>query len=185
MVAMVVSKVKRPDKLSDAKSAVNAAIAFFATANFARDRVTLELSIDATEFGGDFDITDSPFVRFKKIDYIRPTGYRKYLDWRDPKKVFNEGRECLDVWHQSGTEIVYRLSKLQSALRIGYFQYHAQLVEDEDEDWILDQMTQAVEDYARGRVLEDIGEMSEGDKYLKRAILFWETNKAELVEVSG
>jgi len=185
MIAIVASKTKRPDKLSDIKTAINAAIAFFSTANFPHDRVDLDLTISSSEYTQSFDITVSPFTRFKKIDYIRPAGYHKYLDWRDPKKVFQEGRECLDVWHRSGNNIVFKISRLQSTLKVGYFQYHAVITADATTDWILDEMATAVEDFARSRILEDIGETTESARYFARALLFWEIFKGQTVEVSG
>ena len=185
MLATISSKTKRPDKLSDIRTAVNAAVAFFATANFPHDRVDFDFAISSSDYVQSFDITASPFVRFKTIDYIKPAGYFKNLDWRDPKKVFQNGQECLDVWHRSGNNIVFKLSRLQSSLKIGYFQYHAVMTTDAATDWILDEMTTAVEDFARSRILEDIGETTESARYFARALLFWEAFKGSSVEVRG
>ena len=185
MITTVISKTKRPDKTSDIRSAINAAVSFFATANFPNDRVDLEHAISSSEYTQSFDISARPFVRFKVIDYIRPAGYSKYLDWRDPKKVFQNGQECLDVWHRSGNNIVFKISRLQSSLKIGYFQYHVVMTEDANTDWILDEMNTAVEDFARSRILEDIGETTESARYFARALLFWEAFKGSSVAVQG
>jgi len=185
MIITIISKVKRPDKIADIKTAINAAIAFFATANFPQDRIDLTHIISSVDYVQSINIVLSPFTRFKIIDYIKPTGYFKNLAWRDPKKVFQNGYECLDVWHRSGNNIVFKLSRLQPSLKIGYFQYHTVMTADTATDWILDEMTTAVEDFARSRILEDIGETTEAARYFARALLFWEAFKGSSVEVRG
>jgi len=182
---MVVDRTKRPDKLTEIRSGVNAAIAFFASANFPHDRVELTFPINSTQFVQSFDITASPFLRYKVMDYIRPTGYRKYLNWRDPKKIFQNGCENLDVYYRSGNNIVFKLSMLQSTLELGYFQFHDLYDDDTDTDWMFDQLTEAIVLHARGKVMRDIGEDGEANNNIKEAMFLWEAFKGQAAEVQA
>ena len=186
MQDLIIRRTKRPDKADTVRDGINAAIAFFASANFDADRVEIEeFAISSTLFAQSFDITASPFARFKVIDYIRPTGYSKYLAWRDPKKIFNNGSEMLDVYYRSGNNIIFKLCRLQSTLKIGYFQYHVRLEDDDAnaEDWILDELTEAVSLYTRSRVMRDIGEDAEANNNYKEALLLWEVYKQSVMNV--
>lgn len=187
MQDLVIRRTKRPDKVAVVRDGINAAIAFFASANFDADRVELTHTVDSALFAQSFDISDSPFVRFKVIDYIRPTGYRTYLRFRDPKHVFNNGCEMLDVYYRSGNNIVIKLCRLQSTLEIGYFQYHVRLADDdgEEEDWILEELTEAVSLYTRSRVMRDIGEDTEANNNYKEALLLWEVYKQSIANLQA
>lgn len=182
--ALVIDTTHRPDKLSEIKVGINAAIAFFASANFPQDLVEVtDLSIDSAEFAQSFAITDGAnFTRFKKICYVRPSGYSKNLDFRTPDKIFQNGRECLDVWYRSGNNIIFKLSRLQSTLKVGYYQYHEALVDDDDTDWILDQYHMFAHDWAASRILKAIGEEAEAVRLRNEAMLLWESAKGELVD---
>lgn len=188
MQDLVIRRTKRPDKADIVRDGINAAIAFFSSANFDADRVELtNFSIDSTLFAQSFPINTSPFERFKVIDYIRPTGYSRNLAWRDPKHVFNNGYETLDVYYRSGTNITFKLCKLQSELKIGYFQYHERLEDDDDdaEDWILDELTEGVSLYTRSRVMRDIGEDTESNNNYKEALILWESYKQSIAAVQA
>lgn len=187
MQELIIRRTKRPDKVDSVRDGINAAIAFFAAANFDADRVELTHTIDSTLFAQSFDITTSPFVRFKVIDYIRPSGYSSYLKWRDPKKIFNNGSEMLDTYYRSGNNIVLKLCRLQSTLEVGYFQYHARLedTDTDEEDWIMDELTEAVSLYTRSRVMRDIGEDAEANNNYKEALLLWEVYKQSVANVQA
>ena len=167
----VYSKIKRPDKESEAGDAINEAIAFAALRNFSADLVEVTHPITNTEYAHRLDLTNPTyFTRFRKIKYIRPTGYRKYLEFRDAAKVFQEGTECRDVWYRSGTGILISLSALQSTLEIGYYRYPATMTKNEDTHWMLDQMWLYVKDFAISRMYEAIGEPEESNRLYAKAI---------------
>lgn len=183
MQDLVIRRTKRPDKADTVRDGINAAIAFFASGNFEADRVELDaFSIDSSLFAQSFDISASPFVRFKVIDYIRPAGYNRKLDYRDPKHVFNNGKEMLDVYYRSGVNIIFKLCRLQSTLKLGYFQYHLRLDDDDADstDWIMTEMTEAVALYARSRVMRDVGEDTEANNNYKEALILWEVYKQSI-----
>ena len=162
----VIQTVKRPDRRTDIKTRINRAIAFCVTSGtFAADLVELQLAIDSTLYAQSFDVSDTPFARFRKFKYIRPTGYTKYLTWRDPSRVFDGGCESLDVWYRAGNNCVFKLSKLQSTLEIAYYQYHATLVADTDEDWMLDEMWPCIHDLAAAYFFQLVGNVEEYRRY--------------------
>ncbi len=182
VVQSVVDRTKRADKRAEIKAAVNQAVAYFATANFPNDLLEIAaFAIDETESVQSFDISDvANFTRFKRICYIRPSGFNKVLAERTPDKMFHDGRECLDVWYRSGNNIIFKLSRLQSTLKIGYFSYHEKMVEDADEDWILDELTTAVEDFATARIMRSIGEDAEAIRLRQEAMISYEAYKGSV-----
>ena len=184
VVEMVVERTKRADKISEIRGGINAAISLFASANFSHDRTEIEnFVISSSLYAQSFDITDTPFANFKVIDYIRPTGYRKNLNPRDPKKIFQGGCEVLDTYYRSGDNIIFKLSRLQSELKIGYFHYHPILVADDDEDWMLDELTEAIVLHARGKIMRSVGEDTEANNNTKEALFLWEAFKSASSEV--
>lgn len=155
----VIGIVKRPDKLTAAGAAINKAISLAALRNFSADTIEVTVPIDNTEYTQRLDLLDTAYWnRFRKIQYIRPTGYKKYLEWKDPSKIYNDGQECRNVWYRSGTGILISLSALQSSLEIGYYQYHTILVADADTDWMLNEIWPYILDYACGELFGDIGD---------------------------
>lgn len=185
-IADVISRCKRPDKLADIKGAINAAIAFFSSYNFDADLVELpNFAIDGQLYAQSFPINTSPFVNFKVISYIRPSGYRRNLAWRDPKHIFANGCESLDVWYRSGHNIIFKLSSLQSELKLGYISYHPILVDGTDTDWMLDEMNEAVIQYALSPIMKSIGEDAESNNNLKTALFLVEAYKNATNPVQG
>lgn len=180
-VQLIVDRVKRPDKTEDIKAAINRAIGLFAVKNWAHDIVELTHTIVATDYAQSFDITAVPFERFRKIKYIRPTGFRKYLSWRDPSRIFQpNGAECLDVWYRSGNNIVFKLSKLQPTLEIAYYQYHLAMIADDDTDWMLDQVWPALHDYVTGNIHGEIGNDQERARYESKGMLLLDAFHADI-----
>lgn len=188
MVALVNRRTKRPDKADIVRDGINAAISFFSSGNFDADMIELPtFAISSTDYAQSFAINTSPFERFKVINYIRPTGYTKKLEWRDPKHIFDGNCEKLDVYYRSGVNIVFKLCRLQSQLKLGYFQYHERIDDDDDdaEDWILNELTEAVSLYTRSRVMRDIGEDTEANNNYKEALILWESYKQSVVNVQS
>lgn len=165
----IISLTKRADKRTSIKGHLNRAIGFIAASGtWAHDLVELQHTIDANLYAQSFDITELPFVRFRKVKYIRPTGFRKYLAFRDPAMVFDDnGCQATNVYYRAGNNIVFSLSSLQPTVEMGYYQYHAQLSADADVDWMLDEIWPAVHDIAASYTFRDIGENTDSDKYLQ------------------
>jgi hypothetical protein len=163
----IIQLVKRPDKRTDIKGHINRAIGLFAAGGtFFADLVELTHTIDGTQYAQSFSVATTPFARFRKIKYIRPTGWKRYLNWRDPSTVFDtNGCESLNVWYRAGNNIVFKVSTLINTLEIGYYQYHTILVDDEDTDWMLDEMWPAVHDIAGSYAFGTIGNQDEKRSY--------------------
>ena len=165
----IVSRVKRPDKRDEIGDAINRAIGLFATATFYQDLVEFTATLTpADQYVHQLAINASPFVRFRKIKYLRPTGYRNYLAFRDPSRVWQGGHEAQDVWYRSGNYLYFKLTRLSSTIEIGYYQYHAVLNLDGETDWMLDEMWPAVQAYAMAEIFDDIGNADEAAKYSRK-----------------
>jgi hypothetical protein len=165
----IVALVKRPDKRDAIKGHINRAIAFVAAAGtWSHDLVELQHTIASDDYSQSFAINESPFERFRKIKYIRPTGFRKYLTLRDSAAVFDaNGCQAINVYYRAGNNIVFNLSSLQETLEIGYYQYHAPLVLDADVDWMLDEIWPVIHDIAISYTFQDIGNDADSNKYLQ------------------
>lgn len=176
------SRIKRPDKVSNAESAINRAISVFATSNFYHDMVEPpSIALVAQSYVQAIDITASPFTRFRKIKYLRPTGYRKYITWRDPAKIFDQGGcEAFDVWYRGGNYIRFKLSNLQPSLEVGYYQYHLPMTAPEDVDWMLNEIWPAVEAYALAELQQDIGNTEESSIWQRKWPALLQTYRGDI-----
>lgn len=171
---IIVSQSKRPDKILDVQAAINNAISILSVRPFARDMASTTIPLDPNVNAQSFDYTVPPIVRYRKIKWMRPTGYRKYINYRDPARVFLDGHECLDVWYQEGTNIIFKLSALQSELRVAYYQYHVTLVNNADTDWMLDLMWPAVRAYSLFEIFGQIGDDQERARFEKDYLRLWD-----------
>lgn len=132
----ILSSLKRPDKLSDIKREINSAINFCCLeTSFARDLVEATVSIPNTDCVG--SIALSTLTRFRKFKYIRPVGTNCYLDPVPPDRIFQGGREQVNTYYVSGDNVIYRLSKLNTSLLVGYYTYPIVLSADTDTHWLL------------------------------------------------
>jgi len=182
-VQLINNITKRPDKTAEVKAAINRAIGLFAVKGWAHDRVELTHNIVSTDYAQSFAINAAPFARFRKIKYIRPTGYRIYLAYRDPSRIFQpNGHECLDSWYRSGVNIVFKLSKLQSSLEIAYYQYHLAMLADADTDWMLDEVWPALHDWTVADIMGQIGNDQERARYQAKATVLLDAFHADIGE---
>lgn len=163
----VVRLVKRPDKREDIKTHINKAISLFAASGtFFHDLIELQHTVNGAQFAQSFSIAVSPFVRFRKIKYMRPTTWKRYLTWKDPSQVFDaNGCQAQNVWYRAGNNIVFSVNSLIATLEIGYYQYHAPLIADGATDWMLDEMWPAVKDIAASYAHGTIGNENEKRTY--------------------
>lgn len=159
----VVRPEKRDEQIADA---VNAAIKLMtAFGDFSNDLVEGTVAISSSVYAQSIVISDT-FPRYRKLKYLRPDGYRKFLTWVDPSRIFDKaGCEQKDTWYRAGSNIVFKLSTLRSNMLYGYYQYPERLVEDEDEHWMLEQMETVVHDLSASRVFSNIGNDSESTRF--------------------
>lgn len=165
----IVRDTKRPDKRDDQiQDAVNAAIEYATSrGDFSADLVESSVAISSSVASQSIVISTT-FPRFRKIKYLKPDGYRRYLDWRDPSRIFTvNGTQYVDVWYRAGDNIVFNLSVKQSNMMYAYFSYAAWLTTDDATHWMLDQMTTCIHDLACWRVFEQIGNESEASRFYK------------------
>jgi hypothetical protein len=159
VVDEVVRITKRPDKILDTRREVNAAINFCcADSDFARDRVEDTFEIESDAYAG--NIALSEFTRFRKIDAIRPSGRNKLLDFLEPNRIFNGGRESTDVYYIAGTQLNYKLCALDSELIIAYYSYPAVLTGTQT-FWLLDVSPFMIIDKAAAQIFTNIGEAND------------------------
>lgn len=173
-VDAVLAEVKRPDKIATIRREVNAAINFCSVeGNFAFDRTEQTVAIDATVYAQ--SILLSTFIRFRKIDCIRPPTRRCYITHLDPSKIFNKGEEELDKYYIAGTQINFKLSQLSSSLLVAYFSYPPILTDTAGNNtfWMLDMSPFMIIDKACASVFTSIGDnKSAADHMNKFGIAF-------------
>lgn len=163
----LVRTTKRPDKRDDQiQDAINAAVEYATTqGDFAADLVEGSSVLDSAVYAQNLVIS-TEFARFRKLKYLRPVNYKRYLKWRDPAKVFSDaGCEAVDVWYRAGDNIIFKLSVLQSSVLWGYYAYPVFMTNDTDTHWMLDQMRTCIHDLACWRVFEQIGNESEAARF--------------------
>lgn len=169
-VTAVMDVVKRPDKLAEIKSAVNAMLAECTIkASFANDLVETTIPVDATLYGDTITFNNLvvPVVtRFRKFKYVKPTAVLRYLQPISANKIFTpSGIMQPDTYYVAGNSLTYTLKELTSALEVGYYQY-APILSDLDEHWMLDVMPWTIIDLASARVFKTIGDDNSFRTYL-------------------
>lgn len=178
--AWVIRTVKRPEKAADIVDAINSAIEFAAAnGDFAWDLVEGTVDIDSSLYAQNIVIS-SAFTRFRKIKYLRPSGYTRYINWRDPSRIFdNKGLENVDCWYRAGDNIIFKLSNLQSAMLYGYYSYPARLSASSSTNAYTEQMTTTIHALACAYIYEDIGNEAEAARLTARGMKFLEVHKAD------
>lgn len=162
----VARDTKRPEKRDEQiQDAINAAIEFATTqGDFVADLVEGSVAISSSVYAQSIVIATA-FTRFRKIKYLRPINYKRFLAWRDPSRIFDNECQAADVWYRAGGNIVFNLSSLQASMYFGYFQYPAWLTADTDTHWMLDQMRACIHDLTCWRVFEQIGNNEEATRF--------------------
>lgn len=176
MIDAVGRKTTRPDLEDDILDAINNAIALCVVrGDFANDLVEGTLTIDDTVYSQNLVIA-TEFTRYRKMKYLKPTDYTRYLDWVDPAKAWNGDIQCADVWYRAGLNIIINLSVLSDELKYGYYQYYARYdsTETAETHWMLDQMWETIFNLACGEVFEGVGNSEEGTRHTARGLKFLE-----------
>lgn len=183
--AWVLRTVKRPELSIQVGDAINSAIEIAAAhGDYSFDLVEGTLSapdVDSSSYVQNIVISDS-FPRFRKAAYFRPTTYADYLKWKDPRRVFQQGRESVDVWYRAGDSIKMKLSHLVSSIEYGFFAYPARLTGAQGTNEYTEMMSSAIHDIAAGRVFEDIGNEAEASRLGSRGLALLSVHKADKMD---
>lgn len=165
----IATRVIRPDKIDEIKDAINDAIEFCTVnGDFSGDLVEGTLAMETDVYSQSIVISTS-FTRFRKIKYLKPLGYTKFLEWKDPSRMFDpEGNQCRDVWYRAGDNIVINTSALIETMLYGYYQFAERLDDDADTHWMLDYMYNAIFNLACADIWDSIGNAEEGTRYRKK-----------------
>jgi len=168
--AWILSTIKRPEKAAEVVYAINAAIEKASTqGDYAWDLVEGSISLDATVYAQSIAISSS-FQRFRKLKYLRPSGYKKVLQWKDPSRIFDKGIETVDCWYRAGDNIIFKLCHLQSSARYAYYAYPTRLTAAGHTNNYTVQMPTVLHDLACARLYEDMGNEAEAGRLERRAL---------------
>lgn len=185
-VAAVQAKLKRPEKTQIVMNEINDAINFFSSdLNSNRDVEEILLSIDPVEYTQAIPLTSLP--RYRKMQYIRRSGTRKYLTYLDVKKMFTTNCDMQDKWYLAGSSIKISMTELASALDIGYYQYPPILTmaDGNNSHWLLDQAWPVIVNRTLAKCFADIGDMQESAKNEGYAVAGWLSKRADLEAEAG
>lgn len=173
IASKVAQRISRPDLDDDIREAINDAIEFITVnGDFANDLVESSVAIDSTVYSQSLVISTT-FTRFRKIKYLRPEGYNRYIKWQDASRIFDDNlQECKDVWYRAGDNIVFKLSNLASTMLYGYYQYPTRMSADTDTHWMLDQMYAVVFNYSMADMWDQVGNAEEGSRARQKADRF-------------
>jgi hypothetical protein len=173
MVDNIASRVGRPDKEDDIKEAINAAIEYCTVnGDFSADLIEGDVDVDSTVYSQSIVISTT-FTRFRKIKYLKPYGYNRYLTWRDPSRIFDDrNQQCRDVWYRAGDNIVINTSVAISNVLYCYYQFPSLLTADEDTHWMMTYMYNAIFNLACADIWDNVGNTEEGNRFRAKGANF-------------
>lgn len=154
----VISIIKRPDKIADARREINNAIRFYCLDNkFARDFQEQSVVLDAAEYTQSFAL--STLTRFRTFRYIKRGGTLEYLDLLGEDEIFKQQNKC-DKYYIAGENVNISMRKLAAALDVGYYKYPKVLTDAGDNNtfWLLDMQPFMVIDRACATLFRNIGD---------------------------
>lgn len=167
-VAEVLRIVKRPDKVTDIRREVNAAVNFFSVdSDFPRDLQEILQPITASEYTQ--AIALSTFTRFRKFRYIKRAGTREFLRRLNDSDLFDTKCDLRDRYYIAGTNVNISMTKLASNLDIGWYQYPPVLTDAAPNYWMLEGNWNAVVNKAASVIFANIGEDSSARTHLAMA----------------
>lgn len=159
VVAEVLRIVKRPDKITDIRREVNAAINHFSVdSDFPRDLQEVLQAITATEYTQ--AIALSTFTRFRKFRYIKRAGTREFLKRLNDTDLFDTRCDLRDRYYIAGTNVNISMTKTAASLDIGYYQYPPVLTDASPNYWMLEGNWNAVVNKAASVIFANIGDDS-------------------------
>jgi hypothetical protein len=167
IVALVLDKHKRPDKLVDTQRAVNAAVLFYSTQfDYERDLVESVLTISPSSYTHEVDI--SALSRFRKVDYLKYAGTASYIKKLE-SRVLSSGCDTRDKWYIAGTSLKINMMRSASALDFSYYQYPPVLTDAAPNYWMLQGNWEAIAEKAASRIFTDIGDENSSIRALQDA----------------
>jgi hypothetical protein len=181
MVDKIATRTIRPDKEDEIKEAINDAIEYCTVnGSFARDLTEGSVTVDGTVYSQSIVVSTTFGANFRKIKYLKPYGYNRFLKWRDPARVFDDkDQACTDVWYRAGDNIVIRTSVLVTSILYAYYAFPDRLVNDEDEHWMLDYMQGAIFNYALADIWNSVGNDSEAARCERKADKFLSSHRID------
>jgi hypothetical protein len=185
-VTEVINTSKRPDKILEARRAVNAAVSFYSQdADFKRDIQEVALAIDPFQYSANLPFTE--LTRYRKFRSIKRGGTRCYLDELTGAKI-SACASLADVYYIAGSGIRYSLAALASTLDIAYFQYPPTLTDalDNNTYWMLDIAPHMIIDRALGQIFSSIGDDTSSKRHeawANVAYLSWRTDQLATTDV--
>ena len=162
VVSTVLDIVKRPDRLTQIRAEVNAALSFCCLANdFARDLEEDDYAIDSTLYAQSLAL--ATFTRFRKFAYIKPSDVKYYINPISGDKIFTSSRvsgckEEVDRYYIAGDNVLFKTSALHSTLLIGHFKYPPTLTDASPSFWLLDAAPYAIIERASSQMFKKIGD---------------------------
>ena len=184
VVAELNSLIKRPDRLSDIRREVNAAINFFANdINATRDVVEVAHAINATEYSQ--AILLSAFTRFRKFQFIKRAGTLEFLKPLDSRKMLSKDCDRADRFYIAGSSVNISMTKLATHLDIGYYHYAPVLTDAFPHYWLLAEAWPVVFDRAAAKIFAAIGDAEESSRHERYAVAGWLAKRADLEKGQG
>jgi hypothetical protein len=171
IVAEVLRKTKRPDKLDMIRQQVNAAALFFSSEyDYDGDLIEIVRSAEApATVSSEFIIPVSSLTRLRSIDYIKIAGTRKYVEKLDSRKL-DACTDFRDKWYRAGANINVKLAHEAAALDISYFAFPPVLTPELPNYWMLQGNWIAIMEYAASMIFNDIGDSASSDRAMRAAL---------------
>jgi len=96
---------------------------------------------------------------FRKVAYLRPSNVFAFLKEITPRRAMINGKEVVNCFYRSGTNLVVRLqvAHMTTSLAYGYYAHPATLIGDTQSNWVLDNYQDLVIDLLAAKVLRVTG----------------------------
>jgi hypothetical protein len=186
-ISQVMSELKRPDKATTVKLALNMALSQLSMANaFPRDIVETTYAVPVNE-QSDYmlSIPLTTFPGFRRFKYLRGSNDNKYLEKRSPDKVFTrEGHEQFGSYYVAGANIQIKLRIPATTLLVGYYGKPAYLSANADTNWMLDDFPTVVLALAISLAFQSIGQEKDATAWLRISTVNARALGLDLVEAA-
>jgi len=162
----------RPGLAAETQLAIRTAARKFHLWDFwMRDKQEKLLKYSATSNAFTVDIP-SVFANWRKFDYIRTydqvaaTPKDKYIKAVAPSSIFDEfSRNKEDVCYVAGTNLQMKTADAEDAFLVGWYTY-PNLGVNNFSSWIADMYPELLVEEAAGRIMQAIGMVEEGNKFV-------------------
>ena len=169
IVGLVLDKVKRPDKKVAIQAAVNASILYYSTEyDYKEDLAEQPLLLSPAGYELDYDLAELPL--FRKVDYLKYAGTRKYIQELETRTLTAEC-SILDKYYIAGSSLKIKLAQEATALDLSYFRYPPALTDAAPDYWMLRGNWEAIMERAASKVFNDIGDPRSSQTALQQATL--------------